>query len=218
MPTRFSGWCVALGLMLSSQLMPQGSDLVPWRDMLLPAIAWIVLGEAGYWAMRLVAPAPLPRLRCWTGGVVLVAAATLLLLPVAELHRDPGLFVVALASLALATVWLLFDLLTLALWRLSRSALPPSFTLGRLLVWLMVFLALAMEVLELGFGADDDALFPLALTLMLLPFGVILATVFFDYPAALDRRRRNQDNAFQELVAHAPPPPVARVMPGSQRR
>lgn len=218
MPTRFSGWCVALGLVLVALLVPPPHEPDPWRDMLPFMAAWIVLGEVAWWAMRLIAPAALPRLWFWTNGVAVSAAATLVLLALGDLQSDPGLAVAMFIALPVATAWLLFDLLALAFWRVARGAAPPFFTAGRIVVWSMAMIGAVLLVMILHFGAEEQSRRPLELSLLLLPFLAILATVFFDYPAALDRRRRNQDSDFQERVANAPPPPAARIMPGLRRR
>ena len=217
MPTRLSGWIVALALLVAPLLMPQMTGVVPWWDMAPGMAAWIVLGEAAYWAMRLVAPSAPQRLWYWTNGVTVSAAATVALIALGDLQRDPGLSAAMAIALPIAVAWLLFDLLALAFWRLSRSVSPPVFTAGRIVVWTMAMIGAVLLVLLDG-SAANEPLRPLELVLAVLPFLAILVTVFFDYPATLDRRRRNQDSDFQELVANAPPPPAMRIMPGLRRR
>ena len=215
MPTRISGWIVALGLAAATILLADDGASVPWRDILMLALPWIVLGEAAYWAMRLVAPAPPPPAWFWTNGVVLSGAlAALLLLCLEELRRDPGVGIVALSALVVALLWFLCDLLALAFWRVSRSVSPPVVTAGRIVVWTMVDFGLSLVVLVLGFGKGVEVLETFGYVLVGAPLLVALVSVFFDYPAALDRRKRNKDAEFRERVANAPPPPVARVMPG----
>ena len=217
MPTRIAGWIVALGLLGATLLLPREGAAVPWRDILAPMAAWIVLGEAAYWAMRAIAPAPPPRSWFWTNGVVLAGALLLVLSAcLEELRNDPGMPAVALAGLVAALAWLCVDLLALGFWRLSRGGARPWFLAMRPVCWAMAAAGALLLVLALGFGAGDATRRPLELALFALPFMLVLAAVCFDYPAALDRRRRNRDAEFRERVAHAPPPPMARAMPGKR--
>lgn len=219
MPTRIACWIAALALGGAATLMPAEDSAVPMRDILTLMVAWIVLGEAACRAMRMIAPAPLPPAWSRANGVVLTAAMTLVLLfALGELRRDPGPAGVAFSALLLALAWFACDLLTLGLWRLSRASRPPVLTLGRFALLAMVACSLALVVLEFGWGVDGRELRPLYYGLAGLPLVLVLGTVFFDYPAALDRRKHNQDVEFHDLVANAPPPPVARVMPGARRR
>ena len=57
MPTRISGWIVALALLGATLLWRHEVEIVSWRYILAAMAAWIVLGEAAWQALRLLAPA-----------------------------------------------------------------------------------------------------------------------------------------------------------------
>ena len=195
MPTRISGWIVALGLAAATILLADEGASVPWRDILLLALPWIVLGEAAYWAMRLVAPAPPPPVWFWTNGVVLSGAlAALLLLCLGDLRRDPGVGIVALSAFVVALLWFLCDLLALAFWRVSRAVAPPVLTAGRIVVWTLVDFGLCLVVLVLGFGKGFEVLETFGFVLFGAPLLVALASVFFDYPAVHRRPKWESGN------------------------
>ena len=221
MPTRISGWIAALALLLASFLLSQEDDLVSWQSMLPVMAAWIVLGEAAFWAMRLLAPAPPPPAWFKTNGVVLTVVLGLFVLAGAPVDPQVSeLSNIAFIGLLIALAWLSIDLLALALWRLSRGPAASFFTVSRVIAWVMAAIAVSLPLLPSWLDAEYSDTLPgyLVLTLTVLLFVLIGAAVFFDYPTALDRRRRNQDFEFQEQFESATRTQMVRILPGMLRR
>jgi len=206
MPTRLSGW--VMGALLILMTLVAGDGLVP---ALVAAAAFVLFGEAVYWAMRLAAPRPAPAWVWRTTGPVLLTSilgtkfAVALLVSVLTTGRPPPAEDVMLAGvpwLGLGVAWSISDIGGMLLWRMAGGPAPMRFT-AAYLAFVLVLTAVAAGAMaallgDPGFGSGlVGAAAGLGFVILLM------GTVFVDLPRAADVRRAREDAAFEAAVRRA---------------